>query len=84
MQFEDCNLKTAIEDNYLNIPPAQLLPNSRTQAPFVVVADEAFGLKTYLMRPYPGRDLPREERAYNYRYIIGTAFTLITKTYIIE
>ena len=35
--------------------------------PFVIVGDEAFPLKRHLMRPYPGRNLEREERIYNYR-----------------
>ena len=31
------------------------------------VADEAFPLKTLLMRPYPGRELDDRKRVYNYR-----------------
>lgn len=33
----------------------------------VLVGDEAFPLKTYLMRPYPGKDLDVEKRVFNYR-----------------
>ena len=35
--------------------------------PFVIVGDEAFPLKDYLMRPFPGRFLPDKKAAYNYR-----------------
>ena len=35
--------------------------------PFVMVGDEAFPLKDYLMRPFPGRFLPEEKAVYNYR-----------------
>jgi hypothetical protein len=35
--------------------------------PHVIVGDEAFPLKTYLMRPYPGRGLTDGERSFNYR-----------------
>jgi len=35
--------------------------------PFVFVADEAFGLHTNLLRPYPGRWLNNTRRIFNYR-----------------
>jgi len=35
--------------------------------PHVIVGDEAFPLKTFLMRPYPGRGLTDGERNFNYR-----------------
>ena len=35
--------------------------------PYVLVSDEIFGLKTWLMKPYPGKDLNEEQRIFNYR-----------------
>ena len=35
--------------------------------PYVIVGDETFPLKTYLLRPYPGRDLSIDKRIFNYR-----------------
>ena len=35
--------------------------------PHVLVSDEIFGLKTWLMKPYPGKDLNEEQRIFNYR-----------------
>ena len=32
-----------------------------------MVGDEAFPLKDYLMRPFPGRFLPEKKAVYNYR-----------------
>ena len=37
------------------------------KVPYVFVADEAFPLMPNLMRPYPGRQLPPNERIFNYR-----------------
>ena len=44
-----------MENGSLNILPDSCLPGTNIEAPFVIVGDEAFPLKTYLMRPYPGR-----------------------------
>ena len=35
--------------------------------PFVFVANEAFPLKQFLMKPYPARELDEQRRIYNYR-----------------
>ncbi|KAJ8034381.1 Protein ALP1-like [Holothuria leucospilota] len=35
--------------------------------PFCIVADDAFPLKYYLQKPYPHRNLTKEQRIYNYR-----------------
>jgi len=43
------------ENGNLNIPLDSCLPRTNIEAHFVIVRDEAFPLKTYLMRPYPGR-----------------------------
>ena len=34
-----------------------MLPFSNHSTPTVVLADEAFGIKTYLMQPFSGRNL---------------------------
>ena len=37
------------------------------ELPFVIIADEIFALKDYLMKPYPGNSLTQSRRIYNYR-----------------
>lgn len=49
--FAHSNLGKALENNSLKIPESQTLPGTNTKAPFVIVGDEAFPLKTYLLRP---------------------------------
>lgn len=50
----------------LNIPnPVEIAPN--INLPFVFVADEAFGLHTNLLRPYPKAGLNNSRRVFNYR-----------------
>ena len=35
--------------------------------PYVLVSDRTFGLKTWLMKLYPGKDLNEEQKLFNYR-----------------
>lgn len=57
-----------IENNSLNIPKEETLPNSNIIAPFVFIGDEAFPLRDYLMRPFPRNQLQdnQEKAVFNY------------------
>jgi len=41
-------------ETHLGIPEDKQLPRTSCLAPHVIVGDETFPLKIYLMRPYPG------------------------------
>jgi len=58
-----------LERNGLNMPDPEKLPYDQEggKFPYYFVADEAFPLKSYLMRPYPKRRLNNRQRVYNYR-----------------
>ena len=56
-----------IENGNLNIPPPQQLTGRHADVPFAIVADEAFPLKEYLVKPYPSRQLDQDKRIFNYR-----------------
>lgn len=49
------------------LPPPEIVDGSPIPLSYCFVGDEAFPLKTWLMRPYPGRNLIREKKIYNYR-----------------
>ena len=57
----------ALESGCLSLPPPRELPGTHTQVPFVFVGDEAFPLRTNMLRPYPGRNLAEPEAIFNYR-----------------
>lgn len=44
-----------------------LLGTTEPNLPFVMVGDEAFPLKEYMLRPFPGRFLSEKKAIYNYR-----------------
>ena len=53
----------ALEQNTLSLPPDRALPD---KLPFVIVGDEAFPIKSNLMRRYPRRYLAEAQAIYNY------------------
>ena len=50
----------------LNIPSTKLVEN--LMLPYVLLGDNIFGLKTWLMNPYYGKRLLDDKRIYNYRH----------------
>ena len=65
--FKNSTLHTAMTDNKLNSPPPEPLPRRSQQAPFVIVADDAFPLSENIMKPYAFRNLTPDQRIFNYR-----------------
>ena len=72
---------SALENNDLNVPK-----ESMGSLPYVVVADDAFPLKTYLMKPYTLRNLSKEKIIFNYRLsrarrIVEIAFGILANRF---
>ena len=68
--FGQSKLYHSLECNSLHIPPPCLVNGTDVELPYVIVGDEAFPMKKYLMRPYPGRGknvLPHIQQIFNYR-----------------
>lgn len=67
--FANSSFGKALEKNKLNVPKDRNLPGTQSPAPFVIVGDEAFPLKPYLLRPYPGSTINGdvEKQIFNYR-----------------
>ena len=57
----------ALENESLNIPACSPLPGTSVMAPYVIVGDEAFPLRSNLLRPYPGKYLEESKAIFNYR-----------------
>ncbi|XP_069687252.1 uncharacterized protein [Periplaneta americana] len=67
--FAASALSEQLESKTLNLPRPQKLPNSEIEAPFVIIADEGFPLRPYLLRPFPRNQLVEggEKDVFNYR-----------------
>uniref|UniRef100_A0A1A8PU22 DDE Tnp4 domain-containing protein n=1 Tax=Nothobranchius pienaari TaxID=704102 RepID=A0A1A8PU22_9TELE len=63
------DLGRGMENGTLEVPPSAPLPGAAHlgDVPYVMVGNPAFPLKTYLMRPYPERNLNHDKKIFNYR-----------------
>ena len=65
--FSHTSLYHAIETNSAGLPEKACLPGTQHQLPYAMVADEAFPLRSYIMKPFAQRNLTYRQRVYNYR-----------------
>lgn len=84
--FAKSNLGKALERGTLSVPTDAPLPGTDTPTHYVILGDEAFPLKPYLMRPYPGRNLDVSKKIFNYRLsrgrrVVENAFGLLAQKF---
>jgi len=66
--FKNSEMGRRFSEGLMNLPPPSIIDLAHTQPlPFVIIADEAFQLNSFTMRPYPGRNITAERRIFNYR-----------------
>ncbi|XP_065657974.1 uncharacterized protein LOC136082495 [Hydra vulgaris] len=66
--YHNSQLGFAIENNILKIPKdSKMSNNSQKVLPYVFVADDAFGLKRHMMKPYAFKNLLIDKFVFNYR-----------------
>ncbi|RVE57693.1 hypothetical protein OJAV_G00218720 [Oryzias javanicus] len=67
--FAASDLGRGMESETLHVPPSAPLPGAPRlgPAPFAMVGDATFPLKTYLMTPYAAEDLDHDQEVFNYR-----------------
>lgn len=53
-------------NNAMNVPNPSFI-SVRHTVPYVIVTDEAFQLTSFSMRPYPSKNLTKQQRIFNYR-----------------
>ena len=84
--FNACQLKKRIEDGRIGFPDPVPITQGGRDVPYFILADDAFALKTWLMKPYGTRMLTREERIGNYRIsrgrrVVENAFAILVSRF---
>lgn len=84
--FSRSTLSQALESNSIGFPEPDFLPGTDRLCPYYIVADEAFPLRTYLMKPFPHRKLHHDQRIFNYRLsrarrIVENAFGILANRF---
>lgn len=65
--FNDSDIYRALEVDTAGLPEPASMPNDDKPVPFFIVGDDAFPLRSWLMKPFPHRGLDNEQRIFNYR-----------------
>lgn len=66
--FSESAFGQGLESGRIKLPASTPLPNTDINFPYYFVGDEAFPLKPYILRPYPGRNLDeKKKKIFNYR-----------------
>ncbi|KAK3746102.1 hypothetical protein QZH41_015519, partial [Actinostola sp. cb2023] len=66
--WNKCSLLKKLEIGGMGVPEDKPLPFGKDPMPHVLVGDDAFALRPFIMKPYPQRNLMVENRIYNYRH----------------
>ena len=71
-------LQTSVRD--LNFSPPEPLPCRTRECPYVIIGDDAFALKTNLMKPFPQQNLQSCICNYHFsraRRVVGNVFGIL-------
>ncbi|XP_041351114.1 putative nuclease HARBI1 [Gigantopelta aegis] len=84
--WNHCELRQAIEDGVIGIPDADPLPHDDVDTPFYIIADDAFAMRTWMMKPFGRRGLDHDELVFNYRLsrarrVVENAFGLLANRF---
>lgn len=86
--FMNTDLKECFEDGSIDLPPPSLLPGTvEHPVGYFMVANDAFPLRPWLMKPIPLRNLSSEQHIHNYRLskargVVGNAFGILAARYL--
>ena len=65
--FYDTPLREGLQNDTLGLPDSEPLPGDDVPLPYFVIGDDAFALRHWMMKPFPDRNMTRQQRIFNYR-----------------
>ena len=79
-------LREVLENGDIGFPDAEPLPNDDRNIPYFFIGDDAFPLKTWVMKPFSHCNMANEERIFNYRlsqacHIIKKGFGILASRF---
>ena len=60
--WDHYSLTKYLQENKLQVPDSTVLLFTTSKSSYVLVGDDAFPLKTFLVKPYAGKDVPMPEK----------------------
>ncbi len=86
--FNEIELCEGIEGGWANLPVPDPLPHDleNQNTPYFLIGDDAFAIRTWMMKPYGGVFLTKEECIFNYRLsrarrVVENAFGILVKRF---
>ena len=65
--FNLTRLSSAIEGKYAGLPDPDVLVGDDVPIPYHIISDDAFAMKTWLMKAFSQRNLKKKMQVFNYR-----------------
>ncbi|XP_060589881.1 uncharacterized protein LOC132745063 [Ruditapes philippinarum] len=84
--YNECELKEVLQNKTIGFPDPEPLPRVDRNMPYFFVANNAFQLKTDMIKPFPFRNMTVEERIFNYRLsrarrVVENAFGILAQRF---
>lgn len=70
-----------LESGTINVPQSRPLPGKLENTPMVLIGDESFALKSYLMKFFPQNQSRNNTRLDNYNYRLCRARRVVENTF---
>ena len=84
--FKSCTLDDALQTKTENLPDPAPAPGDERPVSFCIVADDAFPLREYIMKPFSHRYMDLDKRIFNYRLprarrVVENAFGILANRF---
>lgn len=81
--FKNAPMRNGLENGTLCLPDSEPLPHDDRPTPYFLIGDDAFRLRSWMMKPYSNRKMNNKERIFNYRLfrarrVVENNFSILT------